>query len=215
MKKRILIFLFFVTASCAYGQHYMFVFLNKKKNPEPIPKEQSDKIMEGHMANIKRLAAEKKLKAAGPFEGGGGLFIFQADSKQQVEEWLSTDPGVQAKRWDIEILPYTPRTGSVCSVGEPYQMTMYTFVRYGINQSKDTFSDLAASVKEHNDYLKKLVATGNVVTEASFGDNEGGILVVKGDITKEVIEQDPSVQKQIISAEIKQLYIAKGSFCEK
>ncbi|CAN5152588.1 hypothetical protein BH09BAC3_BH09BAC3_16650 [soil metagenome] len=215
MKKRILIFLLLITASCAYGQKYMFVFLKKKQNPEPITKEQSDKIMDGHMANINRLAKENKLKAAGPFEGGGGLFIFLSDSKQQVEEWLSTDPGVQAKRWDVEILPYTPRTGSVCSVGEPYQMTMYTFVRYGINQSKDTFGDLTTSLKEHNDYLKKLIATGNVVTEATFGDTEGGILVVKGDISKEVIEQDPSVQNQTVSADFKQLYIAKGSFCEK
>jgi uncharacterized protein YciI len=216
MKKSALILLFSVMGFTTYGQQFMFIFLNAKNDKAELPKEQVDKIMEGHMANINRLAKEGKLMAAGPFEGGGGLFIFRSSSTKEVEEWLSTDPGVQAKRWNIEILPYTPRTGSVCSVKEPYEMTMYNFVRYEINVSKDTFSDQPEAIKEHDQYLKKLVSGNNdVITEAVFGTNEGGILVMKGELNKQLIDQDPSVQKQTITATIKKLYIAKGAFCEK
>ena len=35
------------------------------------------KIMEGHLANINRLAKEGKLTAAGPLDEGGGIFIFR------------------------------------------------------------------------------------------------------------------------------------------
>ncbi len=82
-------------------------------------------------------------------------------------------------------------------------------------KARTPFSDLAQSLKEHDEYIKRLVAAGNVITEASLGDDEGNILVMKGDVKNEVINQDPSVQKQIISSDIKKLYIAKGSFCEK
>ncbi|MEJ0054600.1 MAG: YciI family protein [Bacteroidota bacterium] len=216
MRKIFPILLVFAACLTTYAQQYTFVFLNNKKDKAVLPKEEVDKIMEGHMANINRLAKEEKLVCAGPFEGGGGLFIFRSGSKKEVEEWLSTDPGVKAQRWNIEILPYTPRVGSVCAVKEPYEMTMYNFVRYEINISKDTFSDLPEAIKEHDQYLKKLAsANSDVVTEAVFGTNEGGILVLKGELNNALIDQDPSVQKQVITATIKKLYIAKGAFCEK
>ncbi len=107
-----------------YGQNFVWVFLNKKENKEELPAEEIKKIMDGHLANIKRLAKEGKLLAAGPFEEGGGIFVFDSHSKVEVNEWLATDPGIQAKRWDIELFLYTPRTGSVCSVGEKYEMTL-------------------------------------------------------------------------------------------
>ncbi len=61
----------------------MFVFLNKKLNPESIPKEQADKLMEGHMANMARLHNENKLKAAGPFEGGEEFSFFSRIQKSK------------------------------------------------------------------------------------------------------------------------------------
>ena len=112
---------------------YSFVFLHKKSSVEPLPKEQLDKIMEGHMANIERLAKEGKLIVAGPFEGGGGIFILNTTSTDEAKQWLSTDPGIQANRWDIEILPYTPRVGAVCVAKEPYEMVSYRFFPFRRN----------------------------------------------------------------------------------
>lgn len=206
-----IVLLFSFSADC---QDFVFVFLNKKQQPGEMPKEEVEKIMAGHMANINRLAKEGKLLAAGPFDGGGGIFIFKSNSKKQVEEWLSADPGVQAQRWNIEIFNYQPRVGSVCSVGEPYEMTNYSFVRFGLNLTKYTVTQLPDELKAHDDYLKKLVTTGNVIAEGSFGAQEGGILIMKAEDQQEVIERDPAVEKGFIEVDFKKLYIAKGSFCE-
>src|SRR5690242_8643315 len=97
---------------CGQSEGFTFVFLNKKSNAAQLSKEAGEKLMEGHMANIKRLAAENKLVAAGPFDGGGGMFILNTPSVSVATEWVGTDPAVQAQRWDIEIYPYTPSVGS-------------------------------------------------------------------------------------------------------
>lgn len=214
MKRTFLVFIILLFNFSALCQDFVFVFLNKKQQPSEMQKEEAEKIMVGHMANINRLAKEGKLLAAGPFDGGGGIFIFKSNTKKQVEEWLSTDPGVQAKRWNIEIFNYQPRIGSVCSVGEPYEMTNYTFVRFGLNLTKYTVTQLPDELKAHDDYVKKLVPAGNVIAEGSFGAEEGGILIMNGDFQQEVIERDPAVQKGFMEFDFKKLFIAKGSFCE-
>jgi uncharacterized protein YciI len=192
-----------------------FVFLNKKVDAAELTKEQSEKIMEGHMANMNRLVKEKKLMAAGPFDESGGIFIFKSNLKEEVEGWLSSDPGVQAKRWNIEILSYTPRYNSVCPVSEPYEMISCHFVRYISNLTKYNIQDAPSTFKNHDDYLKKIIQTGNVITEGTFGDREGGILILKGDLQREVIEKDPSINEGLFEIQFKNLWIAKGSFCEK
>jgi len=197
------------------SKSYAFVFLNKKPDAEQIPKEQLDKIMEGHLANINRLAEEGKLISAGPFEGGGGIFILNTTSVDEAKQWLSTDPGVKANRWNIEILPYKPRIGSVCAVSEPYEMVTYQFIRFKANISKSTAQDYPNIFYKHDDYLKQLEKTGNIVTEGIFGDYDGGILVLKGELEKEVLESDPAVHEGLLELDFKQLWIAKGAFCEK
>lgn len=194
---------------------YTFIFLNKNQEAPTITKEESQKIMEGHMANINKLAQEGKLLAAGPFEGGGGIFVFRKASQEELTEWLSADPGIQAKRWNIEQHLYTPRHNGICVVGEPYQMVSYSFVRFDAVVSKSNAGTFPQIIKSHDDYLKDIIAKGNVITEGIFGDHAGGIMVLKGDVDKSVFESDPGVQEGLISLTLKKLYIAKGAFCEK
>lgn len=198
----------------AQQKQYTIVFLNKKADAEKIPSDETKRIMDGHMANMGRLAKEGKLLAAGPFDGGGGIFIMNSSSTNEVEQWISTDPGVKAKRWNIEIMPYTPRYGGVCAVGESYTMTHYTFVRFDAIVSKFTAGNQGKLIAEHNEYLKEIIGTGNVVTEALFGETDGGILVLRGDIDPALIQEDPAVTQGLIEAQVKKLYIARGSFCE-
>jgi len=79
------------------------------------------KIQEGHLANIQKLYGEGKIKVAGPFGdadnpkiiGWQGLFIFDCESKEEVEKLLQTDPAVAAGRLLYQIIPwYTIPTGS-------------------------------------------------------------------------------------------------------
>ena len=211
----IILFLMSSLSLVAQDKKYTVVFLNKRTDAPKLSEEESKKIMEGHMANINKLAKEEKLLAAGPFEGGGGLFILNTTSREEATEWLSADPGVQAKRWNIELLPYQPRVGSVCLVSEPYEMVNYSLVRFDAAVSKFNAGTYPEIMKKHDDYLKELTSTGNVITEAIFGDHDGGILIMKGEVQREIFESDPGVQEGLLEISIKKLYIAKGAFCEK
>jgi len=216
MKKILpIILVLFSHILCAQRPELIFVFLNSRTDKAELPEAEVKKIMDGHMANIQRLAKEGKLISAGPFDGGGGIFIFKSNSVEQVNEWLKSDPGVAANRWRVEVLPYFPRVGGACDVGEKYEMTTYQFIRYIPNIAKFNIQEAPEIFKKHDDYLKGIIKTGNVVAEGIFGDSEGGILVVKGDLQNEVIETDPAVREGLLEIEIKKLWIAKGAFCEK
>jgi uncharacterized protein YciI len=211
MRNIILAFTLLTISIGAFGQNksYTFVFLNNKPDKEVLSKEKSDSIMQGHMNNIGRLAKEGKLLAAGPFEGGGGIFILNTTSVDEANQWLATDPGVQAKRWNIETLPFTIRFGSVCPVGEKYEMVFYQFVRYS------PFVIAPERLKQHNEYLKGLIKDGLVISEGTFDDKGNGVLLLKADATKEHVEADLPIRDGLLRFEMKKLYIAKGSFCEK
>jgi uncharacterized protein YciI len=196
------------------AQPTVIVFLNHKADKAELPKEQVDKIMEGHFANIKKLASEGKLLVAGPFEGGGGIFIFNSKSIEEVNEWLRNDPGVVNQRWNVEVLPYRARLGTPQLVKEPYQMVNYTFVRFTSYVAKFNVYDVPQILKKHDDYLSEIKKSGNVVAEGIFNDTDGGILIVKGDLDKRVIESDPAVAEGLLAIDIKKWYVAKGAFGE-
>lgn len=205
----------FVAFEATAQEKYTFVFLHHRTDLAPLPKEESDKLMEGHMANIQKMAKDGNLIAAGPLEGGGGIFIFKPSTLQEVEEWISHDPGVQAKRWNIEMLKYEPLIGGVCVAKPPYEMTMYTFVHFKPKVYKFNLEGAGGTVMKHEKFVKQLSSAGNVIAYGSFGGEDGGVLIMKGDVQQEVILQDPAVTAALFEPEFKKLYIAKGAFCEK
>jgi uncharacterized protein YciI len=217
MRQFILVCLIFISSVlAAQNNTHVFVFLNKKENKAELPKEEVDKLMKGHMDNMGRLANEGKLIAAGPFDGGGGIFIFKTTSIDSANAWLKTDPGVQANRWDVEVLPYTARVGAPCIAPQPYQMVNYHFVRFVAQVTKSTTGNYPDILKRHDEYIKtKFASTGNIVAEGVFGSQDGGILILKGDLQPEIFDGDPGVQEMLLQTSLKKLYIAKGSFCEK
>jgi uncharacterized protein YciI len=211
----------FITATltvltfCAFAQNkYTFVFLNKKPDAEKIEKSVLDKLMEGHMANMGKLAGRKKLLAAGPFDGGGGIFIFNTTSIDSVAKWIETDPAVRAKRWNIEILPYQPMVGGICPVGEKYEMTSYNFIRFVPEIKKFTVSEAPQLVTQHEEYWKKYNDRNSLITFASFGEDDGDILISASPVDENILIQDPAIVAGLIQFEKKTLWIAKGSFCE-
>lgn len=193
---------------------YRFMFLNSRKDKAELPKEDLDRIMKGHMENIERMAKEGKLIAAGPFDGGGGIFIFKAKTDEEVMEWVKNDPGIQANRWKLELFPYAPRTGGVCSVGEPYQMVHYHFVRFIPVIEKIGNKKSQSLIKKHDAYMKKIAMSSATVTEATFGQTAGSIFISKEEINTAAIEADPAVVAGVLQVEYKKLFIAKGAFCE-
>lgn len=73
---------------------YVLVLLRTGPTKVPVGPERS-KMFQGHAANITRLAAEKKLAAAGPLDGVNGmrgLFVLAVDSIDEAKALVATDP---------------------------------------------------------------------------------------------------------------------------
>jgi uncharacterized protein YciI len=84
-------------------------------------KDERQKMFAGHMANINRLAGEKKLLIAGPFAAPTdktwrGLFVLDTGSLDEARAWVDTDPGVIAGEFVPEL--------RVMSASESLRMTL-------------------------------------------------------------------------------------------
>jgi uncharacterized protein YciI len=72
------------------------------------------KIQEGHMANIRKMAETGKLVAAGPIateHNLRGIFVFASSSMEEVKEWCAQDPAVKAGRLTVEVYPWYAAKG--------------------------------------------------------------------------------------------------------
>lgn len=85
---------------------YVFCLLKTGSNTTAT-KEESQKLFEGHMNNIGRLAKEGKLVLAGPFmkneRNYRGIYIFNASSIEEAKEFVATDPAVQSNLLEAEL----------------------------------------------------------------------------------------------------------------
>lgn len=84
-----------------------FLSRGAKWTPEKTP--ETAALQEAHLANINRLAATKKLVAAGPFGDNGilrGIFVFRVASLAEAKELAETDPAVKAGRLVIDMHPW-------------------------------------------------------------------------------------------------------------
>jgi uncharacterized protein YciI len=121
---------------------------------------------------------------------------------------------VQAQRWHIEILPYYTTKGAICKATEPYEMVAYQFIRYVPFTAKDNITQQADLFTKHYQYIGEISKNGNVVTQGTFGETDGGIFILKIPLEPEIIAKDPAVSNGLLETDIKKLWIAKGSFCE-
>ncbi len=87
-----------------------------RKGPKWTPEETAYTrgIQEGHMANIRKMAATGKLIVAGPFSDDGelrGVFIFKMKSVEEAKAMVDDDPAVKAGRLVVELHPWFAAAG--------------------------------------------------------------------------------------------------------
>lgn len=88
---------------------YVFCLLKTGTNTT-ASKEETQKLFEGHMSNINKLAKEGKLVVAGPFMKNDrnyrGIYVFNVETIEEAKTLVATDPAIQAKLLEAELTPW-------------------------------------------------------------------------------------------------------------
>src|SRR6202047_5054655 len=94
--------------------NYIVGFLRKGPNSTSENPPDTRKIQEGHMANIRKMAAAGKLAVAGPFTDNGdlrGIFIFKNTTMEEAKALVAADPAVKSGRLVFELHPWYSAAG--------------------------------------------------------------------------------------------------------
>src|SRR3984885_14730964 len=200
---------------------YFFVLLNRPAEAPQLSKEAGEKLQEEHMANIRKLGAEHKLVIAGPFIDDTalrGIFVFQADSAAQVQEWANSDPAIKAGRLSAEVHgPWDIESSAIHDPVEPPGFEQYTLVlmKRGDhwNPNAPEFMDV---LKQHHAFVNRMIDQGKMGIAGPFPLSEQGdlrgvaIFRVGAEQTSKLTQDDPIVKAGLLKPEIHPWGTGKG-----
>jgi uncharacterized protein YciI len=200
---------------------YFFVLLNRPANAPQMSKEAGEKLQEEHMANIRKMAAEHKLVIAGPFMEDTalrGIFVFQADSVAQAQEWANSDPAVKAGRLAPEVHgPWLIDDSAIHPPSTPEGMEQYTLVL--MKKGEKWKSDAPAFnfvVKEFPVFAKEMKAQGYLAIAGLLPFNGPrelravAILRVGPEQTATLLIEDPDIKAGLLKPELHPWATGKG-----
>lgn len=200
---------------------YFFVLLTRPASAPQLSKDAGEKLQEEHMANIRKMFAEHKMVIAGPFLDDTvlrGIFVFQADSMAQVQDWSNGDPAVKAGRLSAEVHgPWLIDPNAIHNPAEPPGMEQYTLV---LLKSGDHWNQNAPEfmvvMKQHHAFVQRMTDQGNLAIAGPFPFSEPGelrgvaIFRVGAEQTAKLAQDDPSVKAGLLKTEIHPWATGKG-----
>lgn len=203
------------------GLQYFFVLLKRPAKAPQLSKEDSAKLQEAHMANIRKLHSEHKLVIAGPFTDDTalrGIFVFQADSRVLVDDWTHTDPAVRAGRLVAEVYgPWVVQRGAIYEPETTETMEQYTLVLMNAeNSSSPSLANLMDLMTEHATFVHEQMAAGKIAVGGEFLAQDSrplrGVFIfrVGADESTKLIQADPIVRAGMLKAEIHPWITGKG-----
>lgn len=199
--------------SGANAAQLYFVLLKRPPNVPQLSKEEGEKLQEAHLANIRKLAGEHKLLAAGPFLDNTalrGIFVFRAESQEQVQEWVKTDPMVKANHLAMEVYgPWQADQNLIHDPGATQKMEQYTLVLLKQGEKwNPNAPDLAGVMKRQETFSKELIAKGSLAIGGLFPASVPGglrgvaIYRVSADEASKLANEDPLVTSELIKPEV-------------
>lgn len=162
-----------------------------------------------HMDNIGLLYEQGKLDVAGPFAGGGGIFVLKAPDSTEARAYLEEDAAIRAGRFNIELLPFDITAGAICKVESDAEMVQYGFLRF-----REVIVDALA---DNPDQRESMLNSGELLFSGWFGNSNAGIMIVRStadSLLQRIASAHPGISNGHLKAEIRQLWVGQGVFCE-
>jgi uncharacterized protein YciI len=188
---------------------YFFVFLNTNPDRPTISPDSASVLQALHMENIGKLYNEGKLDLAGPFNGGGGVFVLKAPDTTAAWGYLRGDAAVVAGRFNIELLPFEVSAGGLCKIPADNEMVQYGFLRFR--------EKISGGVSDNPDQRVELYESGELLFSGWFDNSDAGIMVIRttsDSLLQSIAAAHPGVSNGHLAAEIRQLWVGQGIFCE-
>jgi uncharacterized protein YciI len=188
---------------------YFFVFLNTNPNRPQISEDSAMVLQQLHMDNIGLLYEQGKLDVAGPFAGGGGIFVLKAPDSTEARAYLEGDAAIRAGRFNIELLPFDITAGAICKVEADAEMVQYGFLRF-----REVIVDALA---DNPDQRESMLNSGELLFSGWFGNSNAGIMIVRStsdSLLQRIASAHPGISNGHLKAEIRQLWVGQGVFCE-
>jgi uncharacterized protein YciI len=198
---------------------YYLVFLRPDPSRKPIAKEESDRIMAAHMANIRKMAADGVMIAAGPFEDKpvtiSGAFFFRLPSLEAAQKLAAADPTVVEHRNLVETHAWMGPAG----IGDEYfklhkqdpatpenmqPHPLFLMYRGRAWQEKGGAAD--GWLARHGAYISELRQKGKLGAAGSV-EGEGdlvGVVIFKaipGEEAEALLKDDPAVREGVLRLE--------------
>ena len=200
---------------------YFFVLLNRPASAPQLTKEAGEKLQEEHMANIRKMTAEHKLVIAGPFMDDTvlrGIFVFQAESARQAQEWADNDPAVKAGRLSAEVHgPWLIDPSTIHDPAGSPGFEQYTLV---LMKRSDHWNpnvpEFIDEMKQQSAFFKRMTDQGNMAVAGLFALSDQGelrgvaIFRVGTEQTAKLTLDNPTVKAGLLKTEIHQWGTGKG-----
>jgi uncharacterized protein YciI len=174
----LLVFPFALAAADAppAADDFAFVFLRRPANAPQLDAKTSEQVQDAHMANIRRLAGEGHLVAAGPFGDDTvlrGIFVYRTASKSDASEWLASDPAVKAGRLagDVHFFRAPANTFAKIAPDAPFEPQQYAMI----------VVPSGADARAVNRALDDARAAGKLALGTAFAEG-GGVLILTGSV---------------------------------
>lgn len=199
------------------------VFLRPDPAQSALAQGERERIQAAHMANIRKMADQRILVAAGPFEDQpttiSGIFVFRTASLESARSIAAQDPTVLEHRNLAEVYPWRGPKG----IGDEYfrlhKEKPETPEGMGVQPlfllyRGSAYSQQTAELRLHQDYLLQLKREGKLAMAGPI-DSNGDLwgLVVFNRISDaeagRLMADDPAVKTKALRSELHRWWCAE------
>jgi uncharacterized protein YciI len=198
---------------------YYLVLLRRDPARKVLSEAEGERIQSAHMANIRQMAKDGMLVAAGPFEDDpptiSGIFVFKTSSLGEAKRIAAQDPTVVEHRNSAIVVPWHGPKGLSDEYvrlrkenpNTPESMGVHPFCLLVRGDKWDQHSTLRDHLlKKHVAYINDLRRDGKLGAAGDIDDPNGlqGLVIFKRipiEEARSLLEQDPAIQAGLLRAE--------------